>query len=337
MAQLCLKWNNYEASIIQIFQEMYESENLVDVTIACERQFVKAHKIVLAACSPYFQSLFMANPCKHPIVILKDVRFQDLKSLVEFMYRGEVTVSHEQLPSLLKTAETLQIKQLAEMTTRPATYESASQVFRGKKRKKAKAKRTSSASGTTGNNIEGVGSQEEVEDEDGVDRTETKMMLVQDHNGQQFLAATGPDGQPIHLDGGDGSSRILELSMAEVVGTGNTSGHETGETVTADIEGVTGDEDDDGQDTDEGTSGIQLGNLSSLFSTSQEDSAIMLIRKKQSFVWEYFTETGKGSVKCRKCGKLLSYKDTSGSTSNMIKHLKTVHSVERANKPALQE
>lgn len=57
----------------------------------------------------------------------------------------------------------------------------------------------------------------------------------------------------------------------------------------------------------------------------------------ESFVWEYFSETGKGSVKCRKCAKLLSYKDTSGSTSNMIKHLKTVHSVERAFKPPLQE
>lgn len=315
---------------------MLETENLCDVTVACERQFLKAHKIVLAACSPYFQSLFMANPCKHPIVILKDVRYQDLKSLVDFMYRGEVTVSHEQLPSLLKTAETLQIKQLAEMTTRPAAFEAANQVYRSKKRKRTKAKR----SPTTNNNTSGAVSGQEDEDMDtAVDGTsgptQNKMMLVQDSNGQQYLTPAGPDGQPLPLEGndGDGASRILELSMAEVVGSsggGNAI-------VTADLDNQTGDEEAGEDEEDDDESGI-VGTLSNLFSsTGQDDSAIMLIRKKQSFVWEYFTETGKGSVKCRKCGKLLSYKDTSGSTSNMIKHLKTVHSVERAAKPMLQE
>ena len=63
--------------------------------------------MVLAACSPYFQSLFLSNPCKHPIVILKDVRFVELKAIIDFMYRGEVNVSQDQLSALLKTAETL--------------------------------------------------------------------------------------------------------------------------------------------------------------------------------------------------------------------------------------
>lgn len=68
---------------------------------------LKAHKMVLAACSPYFQSLFLTNPCKHPIVILKDVRYVDLKAIIDFMYRGEVNVSQDQLSALLKTAEML--------------------------------------------------------------------------------------------------------------------------------------------------------------------------------------------------------------------------------------
>jgi len=42
------------------------------------------------------------NPCKHPIVILKDVKFEDLKVIVDFMYYGEVNVSQEQLPAILK-------------------------------------------------------------------------------------------------------------------------------------------------------------------------------------------------------------------------------------------
>lgn len=105
--QFCLKWNNYQSNMSEVFQNMLLNENLVDVTLACEGANLKAHRMVLAACSPYFQSLFVTNPCKHPIVILKDVRFVDLKAIIDFMYRGEVNVSQDQLSALLKTAETL--------------------------------------------------------------------------------------------------------------------------------------------------------------------------------------------------------------------------------------
>lgn len=42
------------------------------------------------------------NACQHPIVILKDVRYKDLKTLVEYMYYGEVNVCEDQLPAILK-------------------------------------------------------------------------------------------------------------------------------------------------------------------------------------------------------------------------------------------
>lgn len=52
------------------------------------------------------------NPCKHPIVILKDVCHKDLVAILQFMYRGEVNVRQEELATFLKTAEMLQIKGL---------------------------------------------------------------------------------------------------------------------------------------------------------------------------------------------------------------------------------
>ncbi|KAF7270064.1 hypothetical protein GWI33_016922, partial [Rhynchophorus ferrugineus] len=96
------------------FSNLLSSESLVDVTLAAEGKHLQAHKVVLSACSSYFQSLFTINPCQHPIVILKDVKFIDLKIMVDFMYYGEVNVSQEQLPCILKTAEMLKIKGLAE-------------------------------------------------------------------------------------------------------------------------------------------------------------------------------------------------------------------------------
>jgi hypothetical protein len=54
------------------------------------------------------------NPCQHPIIILRDVRYEDLYSLLQFMYNGEVNVAQEQLNSFLKSAEALKIRGLTD-------------------------------------------------------------------------------------------------------------------------------------------------------------------------------------------------------------------------------
>ena len=41
-----------------------------------------------------FQTLFQTNPCKHPIVFLKDVKGQELEALIEFIYKGEVRLQN---------------------------------------------------------------------------------------------------------------------------------------------------------------------------------------------------------------------------------------------------
>jgi tramtrack len=83
--------------------------------------------MVLSACSPYFQALFVNHPEKHPIVILKDVPFADMKSLLDFMYRGEVSVDQERLSAFLRVAESLRIKGLTEVNDEKSTTSSRDQ------------------------------------------------------------------------------------------------------------------------------------------------------------------------------------------------------------------
>lgn len=55
-------------------------------------------QVVLSACSSYFQKLLLSNPCKHPTIIMpQDVCFNDLKFIIEFVYRGEIDVSQAEL------------------------------------------------------------------------------------------------------------------------------------------------------------------------------------------------------------------------------------------------
>jgi len=121
----CLKWSQHTSNLIKNLTEMVLDQQIVDVTLACDGSSIKAHKIVLSACSNYFKELFLANPCKHPIVILKDIKINEMRAIVDFMYRGEVNVSQNQLSSLLKTAEILRVKGLTNNET--AEFRSAAE------------------------------------------------------------------------------------------------------------------------------------------------------------------------------------------------------------------
>ncbi|XP_045462332.1 protein tramtrack, beta isoform-like isoform X2 [Harmonia axyridis] len=110
--QFALKWNNFHSNLTSGFHDLFEASDLVDVTLATDGKFLKAHKIVLSICSPFFKEMFKVNPCKHPIVILKGVGHEHMKDILEFMYLGEVSVLRENLTCFLRTAELLQVKGL---------------------------------------------------------------------------------------------------------------------------------------------------------------------------------------------------------------------------------
>ncbi len=59
-----------------------------------------------------FRSSFLLD--KAPVIVLKDVDFENLKALVEYMYKGEANVPQNMLTSFIRTAESLQIRGLAE-------------------------------------------------------------------------------------------------------------------------------------------------------------------------------------------------------------------------------
>lgn len=111
----CLRWNNYQSNLTTVFTQLLQDEQFVDVTLSCDGYAIKAHKIVLSACSPYFQSIFYDNPCQHPIVIMRDIRWTELQPIVEFMYRGEINVSQDQIEPLLKVAQLLKVRGLADV------------------------------------------------------------------------------------------------------------------------------------------------------------------------------------------------------------------------------
>lgn len=106
-----LRHNNH---LTIVLEALARDEAFMDVTLTAQGRSLKAHKSVLSAVSPYFRGVLRENPCQHPIIIMpRDVRFEELFSIVNYIYKGEMTVAAEDLTSLLKTAEILQVSGLA--------------------------------------------------------------------------------------------------------------------------------------------------------------------------------------------------------------------------------
>ncbi|KAI5706589.1 hypothetical protein M8J76_002187 [Diaphorina citri] len=115
--QFCLRWHNYQTSLLATLPQLLDGEDLTDVTLSAGGRHMKAHKVVLSACSHYFKQLFKEiDGYQHPVIILPGVEFNDLYALVTFMYNGEVNIYQQQLSSLLSMADALHIRGLADFT-----------------------------------------------------------------------------------------------------------------------------------------------------------------------------------------------------------------------------
>jgi len=112
--KFCLKWNDFESNISLAFRDIREEKDFFDCTLSCGARQVQAHKIILAACSPFFRTTLRQNPHQHPLLYLKGVEFSDLQAVLTFMYHGEVNVAQDQLNSFLSVAEDLQVKGLTQ-------------------------------------------------------------------------------------------------------------------------------------------------------------------------------------------------------------------------------
>ncbi|CAK1603447.1 unnamed protein product [Parnassius mnemosyne] len=158
--EISLKWNGYQSNILSNVKELYKDEGLSDVTLVSEGHSFKAHKVILSANSSVFRSIFQQNPHKDPIIVLHDVNTASLRTLLTFMYNGEVNVTEDFLPVLLKTAETLRICGLSTGSedTRDEDKTTSSQSKKRKKNEhednnnKHKKRHTSAKSDTPINN-----------------------------------------------------------------------------------------------------------------------------------------------------------------------------------------
>ena len=94
-------------------EESFSYAQYSDVTLVSDELTpFHAHKIVLSSCSDVFKNLFIENADSQPLIYLRDVRGQDLQSIMQFIYLGQTKISKMQSKKFFEAARKLGIKRL---------------------------------------------------------------------------------------------------------------------------------------------------------------------------------------------------------------------------------
>ncbi|XP_017596107.1 PREDICTED: kelch-like protein 2 isoform X2 [Corvus brachyrhynchos] len=96
----------------KVMNELRSQNLLCDVTIVAEDMEIAAHRVVLAACSPYFHAMFTGemSESRAKKVRIKEVDGWTLRMLIDYIYTAEIQVTEENVQVLLPAAGLLQLQ-----------------------------------------------------------------------------------------------------------------------------------------------------------------------------------------------------------------------------------
>merc|ERR1712179_316106 len=113
MAAYNICWDKFKASTNEAFKNLIMDTDFTDVTLACEDgKQIKAHKVILSACSPFFNDILIQNPHTHPLIYLKGINYSCLRYLMNFIYLGETEVKQADLDRFISSSKDLKIERL---------------------------------------------------------------------------------------------------------------------------------------------------------------------------------------------------------------------------------
>ena len=100
-----LSWNEFIKCASNTFKELHCETEFADVTLVSDDlKQIKAHKVILSACSSILKKILQQKPQQHPIIYLTGVGYKEMQSMVNFMYLGQTEVEQVDLNHFLEVA-----------------------------------------------------------------------------------------------------------------------------------------------------------------------------------------------------------------------------------------
>ena len=113
--EVILKWSDFSKNVSESWMSKEENSAFCDITLVSEDgQNINAHKIILANSSSVLRSIMLESKYPVPLIYLKGVKFDELVSVLDFIYKGETTITQDLLQQFLQFAKELNLKGLNE-------------------------------------------------------------------------------------------------------------------------------------------------------------------------------------------------------------------------------
>ena len=104
------RWSEFELQRNIELKEIRDNHELFDVTIACDDDQIGAHKLMLSAGSKFFQQILQKTQSNHPYLYIRGCKLKDMRSVLDFLYFGEVSVDQHDVQQFMSLAKDLLIK-----------------------------------------------------------------------------------------------------------------------------------------------------------------------------------------------------------------------------------
>ena len=101
-------------NVLEYAKEKRNNGFLNDITIKAGDQTIAANRMILSCCSPFFEAMFdleMKEKYQNPVQI-HGVDGAAVKSVVDFMYSGEVKITSENVMELIAASDYLQVAEV---------------------------------------------------------------------------------------------------------------------------------------------------------------------------------------------------------------------------------
>ncbi|XP_059778646.1 kelch-like protein 8 isoform X2 [Balaenoptera ricei] len=104
-------WKDFHGSLLQF----YENGELCDITLKVGSKLISCHKLVLACVIPYFRAMFLSEmaEAKQTLIEIRDFDGDAIEDLVKFVYSSRLTLTVDNVQSLLYAACILQVELVA--------------------------------------------------------------------------------------------------------------------------------------------------------------------------------------------------------------------------------
>ena len=106
-------WEEHHDKTRESWRQLFESNKFTDVTLVCgDQKTIEAHRLILSACSPVFAKILDQNKSAHPWIYLRGIDYEELKSIIEFIYLGASSLESSKVNEFFEIAADLEVSSI---------------------------------------------------------------------------------------------------------------------------------------------------------------------------------------------------------------------------------